>query len=173
MSAETLKEKEAELAGMFDEYYDRIARYAYSRTGDRASSEDIASEVFVKALKALPSYHERGLPMGAWLFRIAHNLVVDFLRQRAKKKTVPLDGIDLPSEVDPARAAETRMEMERVERAMKKLSPSQQEVVRLRFLAELSSKETAAAMGKSDGSVREMQSTAISRLKQLLSDQAL
>jgi RNA polymerase sigma-70 factor (ECF subfamily) len=170
MSAETLKEKEAELAGMFDEYYDRIARYAYARTGDSASSEDIASEVFVKALKALPSYHERGLPMGAWLFRIAHNLVVDFLRLRSKRQTVPLEGIDVPSVENPAHETETRMEMERVERAMKELSPAQQEVIRLRFLAGLSSKETAAVLKKSDGSVREMQCTAVARLKQLLAE---
>jgi RNA polymerase sigma-70 factor (ECF subfamily) len=155
---------------MFDEYYGRIARYAYARTGDRASSEDIASEVFVKALKALPSYRERGLPMGAWLFRIARNLVVDFLRQRSKKQTVPLEGLDLPSGADPEHVAETRLEMERVERAMKALTPAQQEVIRLRFLAELSSKETASVLKKSDGSVREMQSTAVARLKQLLAE---
>lgn len=170
MSAETLKEKEAELASLFDEYYDRVARYAYARTGDRASSEDIAGEVFVKALKGLPSYTERGLPMGAWLFRIAHNLVVDFLRQRSNKQQVSIDGIDLPSGVNPAHEAEIRLEMERVEHAMKQLSPAQQEVVRLRFMAELSSKETAKVLGRSDGAVREMQCTAIARLKQLLAE---
>jgi RNA polymerase sigma-70 factor (ECF subfamily) len=170
MSAETLKEKEAELVRMFESYYDRISRYAYVRIGDRASAEDIAGEVFLKALKALPSYRERGLPMGAWLFRIAHNLVVDFLRQKSKSHAVPLDHIDLPSEVNPALQAETHLEMERVAQAMKTLRPAQQEVIRLRFLAELSSKETAAVMGKSDGSVREMQSAAINRLKQLLTE---
>ncbi len=168
MSAETLKEKETELASMFEIYYDRISRYAYVRIGDMASAEDIAGEVFLKALKALPSYRERGLPMGAWLFRIAHNLVVDFLRQKSKNHIVPLEDIDLPSEVNPALQAETRLEMERVNRVMKGLSPAQQEVIHLRFLAELSSKETAAVMGKSDGAVRELQSAAITRLKQLL-----
>jgi len=168
MSAETLKEKEAELTGMFEQYYDKIARYAYVRIGDRASAEDIAGEVFLKALKGLHFYRERGLPMSAWLFRIAHNLVVDFLRQKSKGCAVPIEEIDLPSEANPALQAETRLEMARVEQAMKVLSPAQQEVIRLRFLSELSSKEVAAVMGKSDGAVREMQSAAISRLKQLL-----
>ncbi len=168
MSAETLKEKEAELTGMFEQYYDKIARYAYVRIGDRAQAEDIAGEVFLKALKGLSSYRERGLPMSAWLFRIAHNLVVDFLRQKSKGRSVSLDDIDLPSDVNPAQLAETRLEMARVNQAMKALSPAQQEVVRLRFLAELSSKEVAAVMGKSDGAVREMQSSAIARLRQML-----
>jgi len=116
----------------------------------------------------LPSYRERGLPMSAWLFRIAHNLVVDFLRQKSKGHSVPLDEIDLPSDVNPALLVESRLEMARVNQAMKALSPAQQEVIRLRFLGELSSKEVAAVMGKSDGAVREMQSSAIARLRQLL-----
>lgn len=168
MSAETLEEKRAELTAMFEEYFDRIARYACARTGDRAASEDIAGEVFLKALKALPSYKEKGLPMSAWLFRIAHNLVVDFLRKKSKEHSVTLEGIDLPSETNPETSAESLFEIERVKQAMKTLSPAQQEVIRLRFMAELSSKEAASVMGKSDGAVREMQSSAISRLRQSL-----
>ncbi len=170
MSARTLEEKEAELSGMFEEYFDRIARYACVRIGDRAAAEDIAGEVFLKALKALPSYREKGLPMSAWLFRIAHNLVVDFLRRKSKEHSVTLEEIDLQSEANPETLAESILEMERVGQAMKSLSPAQQEVIRLRFMAELSSKEVAAVMGKSDGAVREMQSAAIARLKLLLSE---
>jgi len=168
MGAEELKTREAELAGMFEQYYDKIARYAYVHIGDRMAAEDIAGEVFLKALEALPSYHERGLPMSAWLFRIAHNLVVDHLRQRERHGSAPLDEANLPLDASPAALAESRIEMARVKEAMQRLSPAQQEVVRLRFLAELSSKEVAAVMGKSDGAVREMQSAAIARLRQLL-----
>lgn len=168
MGAETLQAKEAELADIFEKYYEKVARYAYVHIGDRMAAEDIAGEVFLKAFEALPSYHERGLPMSAWVFRIAHNMVVDYLRRKDRRRSVPLDDVDLALQASPVEAAESRLELERVRQAMKALSPSEQEVVRLRFMAELSSKEVAAVMHKSDGAVRQMQSSAISKLKRML-----
>jgi RNA polymerase sigma-70 factor (ECF subfamily) len=167
-AAGPLEAKEAELAGLFDEYYGRLTGYALSHTGSRAVAEDIAGEVFLRALKALPSYRDRGLPMGAWLFRIAHNLVVDHFRHKGQRAEVPLE-MDVAEEgASPAERLEMKDELERVAGAMKSLSPAQQEVIRLRLIAGLSSKETAALMGKSDGAVREMQREALSRLRSML-----
>ena len=81
---DTRRDKEAELSSLYEEYYGRIARYAFTRIGDRAEAEDLAGEVFLKALQSLESYEGRGIPMQAWLFKIAHNLVVDHLRKMAK-----------------------------------------------------------------------------------------
>ena len=73
MSAEAKKEideqrdRENRLASLYDEYFDRIAHYIYVRLGDRNEAEDLAGEVFVKALESLKSYKERGIPMQAWL----------------------------------------------------------------------------------------------------------
>jgi DNA-directed RNA polymerase specialized sigma24 family protein len=80
------EDKERKLISLYDEYYGKVARYAYVRIGDKQGSEDIASEVFTKALDSLKTYQERGLPMQAWLFRIAHNLVVDHLRKVSQRK---------------------------------------------------------------------------------------
>jgi len=97
MSAEVKKktdeqrEKESRLASLYDEYFDRIARYIYARLGNRNEAEDLAGDVFLKALESLKSYKERGVPMQAWLFRIAHNVLVDRLRKRGKTATVPID----------------------------------------------------------------------------------
>ncbi len=77
-------QREAALAGLHEEYYDRIVRYARVHIGDGPDSEDIAGEVFLKALQSLDSYQERGVPMQAWLFKIAHNLIVDYLRKKAR-----------------------------------------------------------------------------------------
>src|SRR3989304_8582699 len=82
--AEARARYEIELASLYEEYYDRIARYACVHIGDRCDAEDLAGDVFLKALKSLDSYEERGVPMQAWLFRIAHNLVVDYLRKKTK-----------------------------------------------------------------------------------------
>ena len=172
MTTETEKAKQAELAGLYEEYYDRIARYAYSRIGDKTDAEDIAGEVFLKALQSLKSYKEQGPPIQVWLFKIAHNLVVDYLRRKSKFKIVPIDSVNMVDNSDPAELAEIHLEIERVKEALKRLSTDQQEVIRLRFFAGLTSREVSYLMGKTDGAVREMQRAALERLRQILNEPA-
>ncbi len=167
-AAETRKLNEAKLTSLYEEYYDKIARYVYTHIGDRSEAEDIAGDVFLKALESLKSYRERGIPMQAWLFRIAHNLVVDHLRKVAKRKTVSIDTVEIASDIDPVTSVEKRIEIERLTEAMDQLTQQQREVLRLRFFGELTSKETGGILKKSDGAVREMQRTAIEKLRKLL-----
>ena len=177
MGAEAKKEtderrdRENRLASLYDEYFDRLAHYIYVRLGDRNEAEDLAGEVFLKALKSLKSYKERGIPMQAWLFRIAHNVSVDRLRKKGRIATEPIDGIMVEAKEDTAAMAEKSIEMERVNEAMQKLTPEQKEVVRLRFFGDLSSKEVGAIMRKSDGAVREMQRAAIEKLRGLMTSE--
>jgi RNA polymerase sigma-70 factor (ECF subfamily) len=162
---------ETELTGLYEEYYARIARYAHVHIGDRSDAEDLAGEVFLKALKSLDSYHATGVPMQAWLFKIAHNLVVDYLRKKTKVKSMSADiNMELlqAGDDDPVGQAETTMQMERVTAAMQGLTAEQRQVVGLRFLGELSSKEVAQVMNKGDGAVREMQRAAIEKLRTVL-----
>jgi RNA polymerase sigma-70 factor (ECF subfamily) len=162
------KNKEAALAALYDEYYDRIARYVYVRLGDRGEAEDIAGEVFLKALESLDSYKEQGFPMQAWLFKIAHNLAVDHLRKMSKRKTLPIDGVIVKDDMDPQAVAETHIELARVNKAIEQLTLAQQQVIQLRFFGELSSEETAEVMNRSGGAVRELQSAAIKSLRKVL-----
>jgi RNA polymerase sigma-70 factor (ECF subfamily) len=165
---EARRSLEIKLGGLHKEYYDKIARYASAHIGNRADAEDIAGEVFLKALESLDSYEERGVPMQAWLFKIAHNKVVDHLRKASKRKTVDIDSVVINTETDPSAIAEVNIEIERVKKAMEQLTQEQKEVLSLRFFGEFASKETASIMGKSDGAVREMQRAAIEKLRTLL-----
>ncbi len=165
---EAKRANEAKLTSLYGEYYDKIARYAYVHIGNKTEAEDIAEEVFLKALQSLKSYKERGIPMQAWLFRIAHNLVVDHLRKMAKRKTVPIDTVQVEANVNPVTTAEQRIEVERVTKAMEQLSQNQREVLGLRFFGELTAKETGNILSKSDGAVREMQRAAMEKLRKLL-----
>ena len=164
----TRKLNEANLASLYEEYYDKIARYVYTHIGDRSEAEDIAGEVFLKALESLKSYKERGIPMQAWLFRIAHNLMVDYLRKAVKRKTVSIDTVEIASDIDPVTSVEKSMELEQLTKAMEQLTWEQGEVLRLRFFGELTSKETGSILKKSDGAVREMQRAALEKLRNLL-----
>jgi len=177
MGAEVKKEiderrdRENRLASLYEEYFDKIAHYIYVRLGNRNEAEDLAGEVFLKALESLKSYKERGIPMQAWLFRIAHNVSVDSLRSRGRIATVPIDGVMVEAREDTVAMAENSIEIERVNEAMRKLTPEQREVVRLRFFGDLSSKEVGAILRKSDGAVREMQRAAVEKLRGLLTSE--
>ena len=175
MSAEAIngrteaeRPNEAKLASLYEEYYGKIAHYAYVRIGNKTEAEDIAGEVFLRALDSLKSYKERGIPMQAWLFRIAHNLVVDHLRKGAKRKTVSIDTIEVVSDIDPVTVVETNIELTRVTKAMEELTGEQREVLEFRFFGGLTSKETGSILNKSDGAVREMQRAGIEKLRKLL-----
>lgn len=165
------KKKEAALASHYEEYYDKIARYIFVYIGNQSEAEDLASEVFLKALESLDSYQERGLPMRAWLFKIAHNLVVDYLRKISKRKVVPLEEAEIASTANTAETAESHLQVEKLSESLKQLSPAQREVINLRFFAGLSSSEAGKVIGKSPGAVREMQRVAINSLRKLLSEE--
>ncbi len=165
---EERRQNEARLTGLFNEYYDKIARYAFVRVRSRTEAEDIAAEVFLKALHSLESYKQQGIPMQAWLFRIAHNLVVDHFRKTAKKKTIPIDSVQIESVTDPVRTTEANIELARVNKAMEQLTPAQREVIRLRFFGGFTSKVVGQILNKGDGAVREMQRAATQSLRNLL-----
>ena len=161
------------LAGLYEDLYDRIARYATARTGNRDLGEDLAGEVFVRAVESIDSFEQRGTPVEAWLFRIAHNLVVDHYRRNARRPTVALDdAMQLPGPDDPAAEAEHRIGMEHVMRMMQHLNPAQQEVISLRFTGGLSAGEAGAVMGRTAGAVRELQRTALKALRALMGPDA-
>ena len=159
------------MASLYDEYYGKIAGYIFVRLGDRAEAEDLAGEVFLKALESLDSYKERGVPMQAWLFKIAHNLLTDYYRKGAKRKTVDIDTMQVAAETDLQAMTETNIEFERVAKALGQLTPDQRRVIELRFFSGLTSEETGWVLKKGSGAVREMQSAAIRRLRKLLSEE--
>ena len=78
-------------AELYETYFDKIYRYVAVRIGNKTEAEDMTQQVFVKAYKHVHSYKWQGVPFSSWLFRIAHNVVVDFYRKESKRPTVPLD----------------------------------------------------------------------------------
>lgn len=164
----SIKEYEARLAEIYEEYYDKIARYIYVRLGNKADAEDIAGEAFLKALQSFRSYREEDVPMQGWLYRIAHNLMVDHLRKSNKRRTVPIDSVTLQDDDDPADTAEKNVEFEQVTQAMKQLTAEQREVISLRFFGGLTSKEVGVILNKGDGAVREMQRAAMEKLRGIM-----
>ena len=158
-------------AELYEANVTRVYRYLRARSMEPADAEDVAAEVFIKAMKALPSYRQGQTPFVAWLFRIAHNEMVTFFRRRSRSQEVEaaLARADAPAlAADPAELALTELRFAEAQQAMAGLTDLQREVLSLRFGAGLSVAETAKAMGRKDGAVKFLQHDAIRALRQRL-----
>ena len=78
-------------ARLYEAHFDKIFRYVVLKIRNQAEAEDMTQQVFVKAYESIGSYQSQGVPFTAWLFRIAHNQMVDYVRKQSRKPTVPLD----------------------------------------------------------------------------------
>jgi len=78
---------------LYERYVERIYNYIYYRTGNPYDAEDLTERVFTRALRHIGNYHHRGLPLSAWLYRIAHNLVANWHRDNSRRREIPLDEV--------------------------------------------------------------------------------
>jgi RNA polymerase sigma-70 factor (ECF subfamily) len=163
-------------ADAFGELYllhvDAIYRYIYYRVGDAGDAEDLTEQVFLKAWEALPAYRSRGKPFVSWLYRIAHNAVVDCYRRKKRAvSTVTPEDLEVKdgvaSSLEQVIAAE---EASSLARAIAQLSELQQQVIVLRFVEGLKHAEVARIVGRSRGACRVIQHRALSELNRLLSE---
>jgi RNA polymerase sigma-70 factor (ECF subfamily) len=153
---------------LYEEYFDKIYRYVAVRIGDRAEAEDMTQQVFLKAVQSVTSFKWRGVPFSAWLFRIAHNQVVDYLRKRKKRPATLFDESLVSSDSNPVLMAERSLDIEQLKSATKRLTEAQCEVISLRFAGGLSVAQVAETMGRSQGAVKALQHSAIVALRKIL-----
>ena len=157
---------------LYDRHHESIFRYVRSRVGDQSLAEDLTGEIFTRMLVSLPDYRLRGIPFRAWLYRIAHNRVVDHYRKEDGRLPVSLDRAAnaIEPESNPASVVEHQLTLERVQHALEGLDPSQQEVVVLRFLLGLSLREAALALGKTVAAVKSLQHRGLKALRAALKE---
>lgn len=150
---------------------DAIYRYVYYRVGLEQDAEDLAAIVFMKAWEALGNYRDFGYPFSSWLYRIAHNVVVDHHRRLNSKadivEDVPLELIETDVETTLEKIIEHE-EQRTLANAIAQLSPDQQQVVILRFIEGFSHAEIAEILGKNEGTCRMIQHRALNTLGRLL-----
>lgn len=165
------KDKEA-FAELYEAYFDKIYRYIMLKTGNQADAEDMTQQVFLKALKSLPSYKYQEVPFSAWLYRIAHNQMVDHFRKSSKHQNCELAEEITPDNPDdnPQRQVELKTDIESLIKATRQLTKSQQEVIALRFSSDLPVAEVARLMGKSEGAVKALQHSAVVALRKIMVD---
>lgn len=158
----------ASFAQLYERFYDKIFRYVSFKTGNASEAEDIAEEVFLRMLESISTFRFTGPPFSSWLFRIAHNLVVDHFRRNGRRKNVPLDEavtISGTSSSDMDRHLDVKLKMRRVNLALESLTDLQKEVITLRFAGGLSVRETAESVGKKENAVKALQHAGIKSLR--------
>lgn len=156
------------LALLYRRHVGAIYRYIHLRVGREDLAEDLTADVFLKMLEGIESFDYRGVPFAAWLFRIAHDRVVDYFRRQAGKETVSLgERLRAPGE-GPAATTEAALARERLRQALGWLTEEQQQVVVLKFGEGLTNAEVGRLMGKSEGAVKSLQHRALASLRRFL-----
>jgi len=161
----------AAFAELYDTHVDSVYRYLMYRVREPSDAEDLASEVFTRAFANIHRYKWQGKSFLAWLYTIARNAVTD--RRRRDRPTVELDNAyGLAAQGPTAHDLAVRGEnVEALRGAVKHLTGEQQEVLVLRFVENLSSREVANILGKNEGAIRALQFRALGRLRKILRDQ--
>lgn len=158
------------LIGIFDQYYQPIYRFIYRHLGDRETSKELTSEVFKRLVITCQKKNIYKAQVSPWLYRTAHNLLIDHYRKQSHRNHLPLDEemaekSKLTPEIVDQRISETN-----IRKALKTLTPDQKTVIVLKFLEGKSNQEVSEIMNKSVGAIKSLQNRALNALRRMLSE---
>jgi RNA polymerase sigma-70 factor (ECF subfamily) len=143
---------------LYERYVERIFNYVYYRTGNVADAEDLTARVFYRAMHHIQNYTDRGVPFSAWLYRIAHNLIANWHRDRSRHQEIPLsDAPTIHYKGDPPETALIQsQEQTSLLRLIRRLPAERQNLIVLKFVEHLSNAEIGEIMGRSEGAVKSL-----------------
>jgi len=143
---------------LYERYLQKIYNYIYYRTGNAHDAEDLTAKVFSRAMSHIGGYVDKGAPIQAWLYRIAHNLVANWHRDQGRRKIIALDDYvahSLQSEA-PDRVAEEREEQDQLLQALRRLPEDRQQLILLKFVEQMSNAEIGEIMGRTEGAIKSL-----------------
>ena len=143
---------------LYEQYVERIFNYVYYRTGNQHDAEDLTAKVFFRAMRRIPQYQERGLPVSAWLYRIAHNLVANWHRDRGRRPEISLDEgfAYIPHSEHPETTLLHLEEQNNLLQIIRDLPPDRQQLIILKFVEHMSNAEIGQIMGRTEGAVKSL-----------------
>ncbi len=158
---------------LYEHYIERIFNYVYYRTGNLHDAEDLTARVFQRAMNHIRNYTDRGVPFSAWLYRIAHNLVANWHRDRSRRQEIPLNELPVvPSKEDrPETTLVRSQEQDALLRLIRQLPPERQHLLILKFVENLSNAEIGQIMGRSEGAVKSLYHRTLLSLRDELGSQ--
>ncbi len=143
---------------LYERYVERVYNYIYYRTGSVYDAEDLTERVFMRAMRHIQNYSDRGLPFSAWLYRIAHNLVANWYRDNSRRKEVPLEESLAvhPRSEHPEQELLRVEERERLMAVLRGIPEDRQQLILLKFVEHLSNAEIAVIMGRTEGAIKSL-----------------
>lgn len=156
------------LKSLYESYYPKIYGYAFLQMGDVQAAEDLASDVMLKMIESIKSYQFKGLPFGAWVFRIARNRLIDLHRRRKRRGEVDLSETLAGTLASPLSMAERALERGQLQVAMKHLTDEQRQVIVLKFIQGFDNRSIGRIMGRSEGAIKSLQHRALHALRRVL-----
>jgi RNA polymerase sigma-70 factor, ECF subfamily len=143
---------------LYERFVGKIYNYIYYRVGDHHDAEDLTARTFQRALANISTFESRGVPVSAWFYRIAHNLVANWHRDRSRRQTIPLDSlVDQRSPLDsPQQMAERDEQCQALLRALRRLPDERQQLIVLKFADHLSNAEIGEVMGRTESAVKSL-----------------
>jgi RNA polymerase sigma-70 factor (ECF subfamily) len=156
------------LTAIYDEYQQPIYRYIYRQVGDVEVARDLTSDVFQRFLQALQKGQGPTDMLKSWLYRVAHNNVIDYYRRQKHRQHLPLDERVVENSESPAALAERNISAQQVREALIHLTPDQRQVITLKFLEGFSNLEVAELLNKPIGAVKSLQHRALTALQRQL-----
>jgi RNA polymerase sigma-70 factor, ECF subfamily len=157
------------LAELYDRHFDGIYRYLFTRVRHQADAEDLTEQVFLKMVDSIQRYRPRGVAFSSWLYRIAHNMLVDRYRRSGRSAVELTDQVhDRRPQADPAAMAQNSEDRRRLLQAMQRLTPEQQQVIAMRFIDNLNVDEIARLTRRRPGAIHSMQHRALASLYRFL-----
>ena len=159
---------------LYERYVDKIYNYVYYRTGNHHDAEDLTAKVFYQALNHIPRYVQRGAPFSSWLYRIAHNLVANWHRDRSRRQIISLDRLVMigqQSEDSPFQQVAKGEQREALLAAIRRLPADRQNLLILKFVERLPNAQIGQIMGRSEGAIKSLYHRTLIALRQELADQ--
>jgi RNA polymerase sigma-70 factor (ECF subfamily) len=155
---ERAKKDQEAFGQLYERYSQRIYQYIYYRTSSEEDAEDLTAKTFMRAWQHIANYDDRGVPFSAWLYRIAHNLVANWHRDRSRRKVISLDDLSRwqVNEEGPEAAALFADDRTALLRVVRRLPADRQELLTLKFVEHLSNAEIGEVMGRSEGAVKSL-----------------
>jgi RNA polymerase sigma-70 factor (ECF subfamily) len=160
---------------LYEQYVDRIYNYVYYRTGNHHDAEDLTAKVFYQALNHIPRYVQRGAPFSSWLYRIAHNLVANWHRDRSRRKVVSLDrlaAVSSQGDDGPLQQVTRGERRDALLAAIHHLPADRQQLLILKFVERLPNVQIGQIMGRSEGAIKSLYHRTLVALRQELSGKA-
>jgi RNA polymerase sigma-70 factor, ECF subfamily len=159
---------------LYERYVNQIFTYVYYRTGNSHDAEDLTERVFMRAMRHIGNYRDRGLPFSSWLYRIAHNLVANWHRDNSRRQEIPLDEVILPQSRNehPETSLLRAEERDDLLKMIRTLPPERQHLLILKFVERMSNAEIGQIMGRTEGAVKSLYHRTLLSLRDVHTDES-